>query len=80
LRPARPYWESFCDRDDEPIDVPSGCSIFPKEVFPASRRWVEHRLSDLRHYDELDRGGLFAAFEQPVLFTDELRACFRSMR
>jgi epoxide hydrolase len=77
---ARLYWESFGDRDDEPIDVPAGCSIFPKEIFPSSRRWVEHRLRDLRHYHELDRGGHFAAFEQPALFADELRTFFAGVR
>jgi pimeloyl-ACP methyl ester carboxylesterase len=62
---ARLYWESFGDREDERIHVPAGCSIFPREIFPASRRWLEHRFTDLRHYHELERGGHFAAFEQP---------------
>ena len=77
---ARLYWESFGDREDERIHVPAGCSIFPREIFPASRRWLEHRFTDLRHYHELERGGHFAAFEQPKAFVDEVRAFFRHVR
>jgi pimeloyl-ACP methyl ester carboxylesterase len=77
---ARLYWESSGARPDEPIDVPAGFSVFPKEIFPVSRRWLEYRLRDLRHYNVLDRGGHFAAFEQPALFTEELRTFFRALR
>jgi pimeloyl-ACP methyl ester carboxylesterase len=77
---ARLYWESLRDRDVAPIDVPAGVSVFPNEIFPASRRWVERRFRDLRHYEEPARGGHFAAFEQPDLFIDELRAFFRHVR
>ena len=77
---ARLYWESFGDRDFTPIDVPAGCSIFPLEIFPASRRWAETRFRDLRHWNELERGGHFAALEQPRVFVDELRTFFRLVR
>jgi pimeloyl-ACP methyl ester carboxylesterase len=77
---ARLYWESFGKRSELPIEVPAGFSVFPQEIFPASRRWLEHRLRDLRHYNELDRGGHFAAFEQPQLFVDELRTFFSGLR
>jgi len=77
---ARLYWESFRDRSHEPIDVPTGCSIFPKEIFPVSRRWAEHRFRDLRHYNALDRGGHFAALERPETFVDEVRTFFRLVR
>jgi epoxide hydrolase len=78
---ARLYWESYTDpAAREPVDVPAGCSVFPKEVFPVSRRWVEQRFSDLRHFGRLDRGGHFAAFEQPRLFVDEVRQFFRTVR
>jgi epoxide hydrolase len=77
---ARLYWESFNRRDFPEIAVPSGCSIFPKEIFGISRRWAETRFKDLRYWNELDRGGHFAAFEQPALFLDELRAFFRLVR
>jgi pimeloyl-ACP methyl ester carboxylesterase len=77
---ARLYWESYRKWDFSPISVPTGCSIFPKEILRPSRRWAERRFSDLRHWNELDRGGHFAAFEQPELFADELRAFFRHVR
>jgi epoxide hydrolase len=77
---ARLYWESFRRRDFTPISVPSGCSIFPKEIFRISRRWAATRFTDLRHFNTLDRGGHFAALEQPELFVDELRAFFALVR
>jgi hypothetical protein len=77
---ARLYWESFRDRDYDPIDVPAGCSVFPREIFPISRRWAERRFRDLRHDRKLDRGGHFAAFERPAVFVDEVRAYFRHVR
>jgi len=77
---ARLYWESFGQRDFAPIPVPSGCSIFPKEIFGISRRWAETRFTDLRYWNELERGGHFAAFEQPELFVQELREFFRLVR
>jgi pimeloyl-ACP methyl ester carboxylesterase len=57
-----------------------GCSIFPKEILRSSRRWGEKKFPDLRYWNELDRGGHFAAFEQPEAFVDELRAFFRLVR
>lgn len=77
---ARLYWESFKQIDFSPVTVPSGISVFPREIFRTSRRWAEARFTDLRHFNELDRGGHFAAFEQPDLFVTELREAFRSMR
>jgi pimeloyl-ACP methyl ester carboxylesterase len=84
---ARLYWESirlvsswFTRATTDTVDVPTGCSIFPREVPRASRRWAEHRYTDIRHWHELDRGGHFAAFEQPALFVDEVRSFFRLVR
>ena len=78
---ARIYWESFnAPRGSDAITLPSGCSIFPKEIFKTSRRWAEKRFTDLRYFNELDKGGHFAAFERPETFTEEVRACFRTMR
>lgn len=77
---ARLYWESFNRQRFDPVDVPAGCSIFPKEIFRPSRRWAEKRYLDLRYWNEPERGGHFAAFEQPALFVDEVRAAFRTMR
>lgn len=77
---ARLYWESFNNPNMDPIAMPVGCSIFPKEIFRSSRRWAEKRFSNLIYWNELDRGGHFAALEQPELFLEELRACFKSLR
>jgi epoxide hydrolase len=77
---ARLYWESFKDLDLREVAVPSAISIFPKEIFRTSERWARKRFTDLRHFNELERGGHFAAFEQPEAFVGELRAGFRSMR
>jgi epoxide hydrolase len=77
---ARLYWESFHRPSLPPVGVPAGCSIFPKEIARPPRRWVEGRFSDLRYWNEPDRGGHFAAFEQPALFVDEVRAFFRLVR
>ena len=77
---ARLYWESFRQRSSEPVTVPSGVSIFPREIYRPSRRWVERRFTDLRWYEALDRGGHFAAFEQPDLFVDQVRGFFRTVR
>jgi epoxide hydrolase len=77
---ARLYWESFRTVPTDRIGVPAGCSIFPGEIFRASHRWMEKRFSDLRYWNELSGGGHFAAFEQPELFVEEVRSCFRTMR
>jgi pimeloyl-ACP methyl ester carboxylesterase len=77
---ARLYWESFNKVNFDPIGIPVGCSIFPKEIFRCSRRWAEKRFAKLVYWNELDKGGHFAAFEQPDAFIDELRNCFRQVR
>jgi pimeloyl-ACP methyl ester carboxylesterase len=77
---ARIYWESFASVSSDPVHVPTGISMFPKEIFRTSRRWAERRFTDLVHWREHDRGGHFAAFERPEVFVDELRDCFRALR
>ncbi len=77
---ARLYWESFSTPNMEQITIPVGASIFPKEIFRSSKRWAEKRFEKLVHWNALEKGGHFAAFEQPELFVGELRACFRAMR
>lgn len=77
---ARLYWESFTSANLDPIEMPVGCSIFPYEIFRSSRRWAQKRFPNLIHWNELDRGGHFAAMEQPELFIEELRTCFRTLR
>ena len=77
---ARLYWESFHNPNRDPIDMPTGCSIFPREIFRSSRRWAQRRFSNLIYWNEPERGGHFAALEQPDLFVEEVRNCFRSLR
>ena len=77
---ARLYWESFEHVNYDEVSTPTGCSIFPKEVARCSKRWAEKRYTNLFYWNELDRGGHFAAFEQPDLFVNELRNCFRHHR
>jgi len=77
---ARLYWESFGHANMDAVDLPVGCSIFPKEIFRCSRRWAEKRFSNLIHWNELERGGHFAAFERPGAYVEEVRTCFRALR
>lgn len=81
---ARLYWESFGRAfgggNDVTVSLPTGCSIFPQEIVATPRSWAERRYTNIVYWNELDRGGHFAAFEQPALFIDEVRACFRLMR
>jgi len=76
---ARLYWETMRHFDVLTVGVPVGCSIFPKEIFRTSRRLAGAHFGQLAYFNELDRGGHFAAFEQPELFVDEVRAAFSSM-
>ena len=62
------------------VSVKVGCSIFPKEIFRSSERWCKARFPSLVHYNALEKGGHFAAFEQPETFVDEVRTCMRHMR
>lgn len=77
---ARIYWESFNSGNMDAVNVPTGISVFPKEIFRCSQRWAEMRYPQIIHFNELDKGGHFAAFEQPDIFVDELRTCFRQLR
>ena len=77
---ARLYWESFGKVKPQDVRLPAGVSAFPKEIMPAPRSWVERRMKNIVYWNELDRGGHFAAWEQPELFVGELRKCFALMR
>ena len=78
---ARLYWESYHDGFIAvPLALPVGCSIFAKEIYRAPRSWAERCMSNLIYWNEVPKGGHFAAFEQPGLFVDELRNCFRLVR
>jgi pimeloyl-ACP methyl ester carboxylesterase len=79
---GRLYWESFNDFTTKlgPVTLPVGAMIMPKEIIRPSRRWAEARFSDIRQWNELDKGGHFAAFEQPEAYVDEVRSFFRLVR
>jgi pimeloyl-ACP methyl ester carboxylesterase len=77
---ARLYWESFTDTDLPQVSAPTGCSLFPKEIIRVPKRAAELQFSDLRRWRELDRGGHFAALEQPEVLVDELRSFFGDLR
>jgi pimeloyl-ACP methyl ester carboxylesterase len=79
---ARLYWEGFAKTDFGPknISIPVAVSVFPDDVLPAPRSWAEQAYPRLIHYNQLDKGGHFAAWEQPELLVDEMRAGFKSLR
>ena len=76
---ARLYWESFRERPRK-VDIPVGCSLFPHELIRPPRQWAESLFSNLIYWNAPERGGHFAAFEQPELFVSEVRNCFRLIR
>ena len=79
---ARLYWENKSDFfDAKNITIPFAISVFPDELYQAPRSWAERAYPhNLIHYNQLDRGGHFAAWEQPQLFSEEIRASFRTLR
>jgi pimeloyl-ACP methyl ester carboxylesterase len=62
------------------VTVPVAVSVFPDEIYTAPRSWTEQAYPNLIHFNEVDRSGHFAAWEQPELYVSELRAGFRSLR
>jgi pimeloyl-ACP methyl ester carboxylesterase len=77
---GRLYWESAGSFKSTTLELPVGVSIFPKEIFRPSRRWAERGYKNIIHWNEVAHGGHFAAFEQPTIFVDEVRTCFRQLR
>jgi len=78
---ARIYWENtFAFFAPKNVTIPVAVSAFPDEVVQMPRSWAERAYPNLIHYNRLERGGHFAAWGQPGLFTDEVRAAFRSLR
>jgi pimeloyl-ACP methyl ester carboxylesterase len=80
---ARLYWEYFPKgyfNTKGVSTVPVAVSVFPDELYPAPRSWAERAYPKLIHYNRLDKGGHFAAWEQPKVFSEEVRAGFRSLR
>jgi pimeloyl-ACP methyl ester carboxylesterase len=83
---ARSYWESAqaqalaAGQAPPPVTVPVGFTTFPGEIFRAPRSWVELGYPTLTYFHEADRGGHFAAWEEPELFATEVRAAFKPLR
>jgi pimeloyl-ACP methyl ester carboxylesterase len=81
---ARIYWQNS---QGQPagfsagrIELPMAATIFPREIYRAPRKWAEALWPNLIYWNEVDRGGHFAAFEQPALFASEMRKAFRTVR
>ena len=78
---ARLYWESKLGFFDvKGVELPVGLTVFPDELYPAPQTWAEKAYPKLIHYNRVDEGGHFAAWEQPEIFSEEIRATFRSLR
>jgi pimeloyl-ACP methyl ester carboxylesterase len=83
---ARSYWENgraqalAAGQPPPPVKLPVGFTTFPGEIFRAPRSWVEASYPTLTYFNEADRGGHFAAWEEPELFVTEIRAAFKSLR
>jgi pimeloyl-ACP methyl ester carboxylesterase len=78
---ARLYWENSAHKTKAgEVSIPAAVSRFPAEIIPLPRSWAERAYPNLVYFNELDKGGHFAAWEQPELFAGEMRAAFRSLR
>jgi hypothetical protein len=83
---ARSYWESgqaiarSAGQAPPPVSIPVGFTAFPGEIVVAPRSWLELAYPTLTYYNKAERGGHFAAWEEPELFSGEIRAAFRSLR
>jgi pimeloyl-ACP methyl ester carboxylesterase len=78
---ARLYWENkLAFFDVKGVSIPVAVSAFPDEIYQAPRSWAARAFPRLIHYNKLDKGGHFAAWEQPQVFSEELRAGFRPLR
>ena len=85
---ARWYWETgqvlaaarASGQAPPPVSVPVGFTTFPDEIFAAPRSWVERAYPNVIYFNEVDKGGHFAAWEEPDLFSEEMRAAFRRLR
>jgi pimeloyl-ACP methyl ester carboxylesterase len=83
---ARSYWESgreaaaAAGQAPPQVSIPVGFTTFPDEIFRAPRSWVERSYPNLTYFNEAEKGGHFAAWEEPALFSEEVRAAFRPLR
>src|SRR5512133_1930407 len=83
---ARSYWEGgraaaqAARKTPDPVSIPVAFTTFPGEIFRAPRSWIEHAYPHVVYFNEAARGGHFAAWEEPEIFTTELRAAFKTLR
>jgi pimeloyl-ACP methyl ester carboxylesterase len=78
---ARLYWENNANNFNAvDISLPTAVTVFPGEIYRAPRSWAEKSYRHLIYWNEVDRGGHFAAWEEPELFAAEIRAAFRPLR
>lgn len=78
---ARLYWENNANNFNAvDISIPAAITVFPGEIYQTPRSWAEKAYRKLIYFNKVDKGGHFAAWEQPALFTAELRAAFKSLR
>ena len=83
---SRLYWETAkgataAFKDPPPhVKLPVGYTTFPGEIFQAPRHWVKHAYHNLIYFNEAEKGGHFAAWEEPQIFANEMRAAFRPLR
>jgi hypothetical protein len=78
---SRLYWENKLGFfDTKGVSVPAAVSVFPDELYQAPLSWTQQAYPNLLHYNRLDKGGHFAAWEQPHALSDEVRAGFRPLR
>ena len=83
---ARSYWESgqatarAAGQAPPPVSLPVGFTTFPGEIVPTPRTWVEKAYPTLTYFNKVDKGGHFAAWEEPELFATEIRAAFQTLR
>lgn len=83
---ARWYWEfgqflvASAGKTPPPVAVPVGFTTFPGEIWAAPRGWVDMVYPGVAYFNQVDRGGHFAAWEEPALFTSEVRSAFKALR
>jgi pimeloyl-ACP methyl ester carboxylesterase len=78
---AQLYWENNANNFNAvDISIPAAVTVFPGEIYQAPRSWAERSYHNLVYFNEVDKGGHFAAWEEPALFSVEIRAAFRSLR
>ena len=81
LSGARLYWENKLGFvNAKGVSIPVAVSVFPDELYPAPRSWAEKAFPKLIHFNKVEKGCHFAAWEQPKIFSEEVRAGFRSLR